>query len=713
MHLNISRLQALGLAGLLITTSPAFAARQGPEIVSGWFEELVSAGASEAKYANISQIGDTTTVDNVEIRFPFDFNFGKDGAFSGAVTLTSSKLSFEGLSETDDTYSADAIRAADGTTIVFDTTVPDPESAVSGNTGAPTEAEKPGSEDKAQSDAEPKSSPDTKGDITITKTVPVHNTSIYDGLEISNATWQRYKAPEITREHSFSDTVKYLAHVLEGTSAESIAIDRTENDQALSDGSGNKIVQTGTHFSDMEGWRLGRETIASYTAEQRLRPRGGKDQIVKIAMNDIDVVGIDFRPILRAFDPSLFATAQSDTVMEKMAAKDVSFAMPSEEVSVTIDGISAKGFGITPKSADFLPLADRLFAGKEDDPETIVRAMFKLFSGYRLAGAAFDGLQVTSKGTRVGQIDHFEVSDIDDTGLGKVLVEGAGAINPTNAAQFGMSRLMLANLTFPTRDALFALKDAAATGNAPAIMKAIPTIGRVELDDLVVSSATQAGSFSLDKYRLLLDRFIGPIPTDITNTVENLDIPTSFVRNPMSRAIVESLGFDVLKLNQNLRIHWNAETQDLDLEQAHISLENGGSATVKLTLGGVPRFIFENPKRAQEAIATLSVKGGSILIENAPAITRLIEMQATQANVSKEEIRAATIAQIRDVMGPLADTAFASDLTSAADRFMQNPKRLEINLRPENPVPVAQLLGMAATAPQAIPDLLKAGASAD
>ena len=722
MRLHASRLHALGLAGLLITTCPAFAARQGDEIAAGWFQDLLSAGASVAQYGDLRQDGTTTIIDNVEVRYPFHFKLGEKAEFSGQIDFNSKKLTFEGLTETDKTFSADRITAADGTTILFDATLPEQKTAHSdssdaGNTPAAehgASANGSGKADEKQA-LEPKADNDdvAKAGAQPPEENSVHIKEVFDGYEIAGTEWPRFERPEISPEHRVSDSVRYAAMYLNGIRVDSAAVRQLSVEQTLPDNGVAKASYQNLSARGVVGGRMASEEIESYKSEQRIPDNNGQLQTVLTSIDTMTMRDFDIRPFLRAIDPTLYGEDVGEIVLGELSVGGIAVEIPDENVNVAIDEISSKGAGIAAKGSNFLVEADRLASGEQEDQEQTLRAFFEFLSGYSLANTKLSGLQVNVKGERVGQIDNLEIADLDDEGLGTFLVEGAGAVNPANASQFGLSRLLLADLTFPTRDALFALKNARETGDVQAMMDAIPTIGRVEVDDMLMSGPGRPGSFSLANYRLLLDKYVGPIPTDISSTISGLNFPVSFVSSPKSRAILSALGFETIKVDQNLRLHWNGETQDLELEQAHVALENGGTATVKLALGGVPRFVFENPKRAQEAIATLSVKGGSIVIEDAPAITRMIEMQAKQANVSEAEIRAATIAQIRDSLGPLADTAFAEDLAKAADRFMQDPKRIEIQLKPENPVPVAQLLGMAATAPQTIPDVLKASASAE
>ncbi|MEH0072552.1 hypothetical protein V6L77_23645 [Pannonibacter sp. Pt2-lr] len=58
-------------------------------------------------------------------------------------------------------------------------------------------------------------------------------------------------------------------------------------------------------------------------------------------------------------------------------------------------------------------------------------------------------------------------------------------------------------------------------------------------------------------------------------------------------------------------------------------------------------------------------------------------------------------------MGPLTGTRFGEELLEAARTFAADPKNIVIEMAPKAPVPVTQILGAGATAPQTIPDLLE------
>ncbi|MDJ0930813.1 hypothetical protein [Breoghania sp.] len=119
MRSHASGLYAFGLAGLLITTSPALAARQGSEIVAGWFEDMLSAGAVTADYGEIRQDGNETIVDNVDVKFSFNYDFHTFKNLFFEFEATSPEIRFTGLTETDKTFSAKEITSADGLTLDF------------------------------------------------------------------------------------------------------------------------------------------------------------------------------------------------------------------------------------------------------------------------------------------------------------------------------------------------------------------------------------------------------------------------------------------------------------------------------------------------------------------------------------------------------------------------------------------------------------------
>ena len=85
----------------------------------------------------------------------------------------------------------------------------------------------------------------------------------------------------------------------------------------------------------------------------------------------------------------------------------------------------------------------------------------------------------------------------------------------------------------------------------------------------------------------------------------------------------------------------------------------------------------------------------------------MLEKQAKDANLSADTLAMGLADTAANDMGPLAATRFGKELIEALRVFLMDPKEIVIEIAPEKPVPVTQLIGMMAS-PNAIPDLLNA-----
>jgi hypothetical protein len=194
---------------------------------------------------------------------------------------------------------------------------------------------------------------------------------------------------------------------------------------------------------------------------------------------------------------------------------------------------------------------------------------------------------------------------------------------------------------------------------------------------------------------------------------EGAQIPVEMVDDKDARALFERLGLTQLAYADELSVRWDPDTLKLSVDPLTVSIEGGGSATFTAEIGGIPRLVFENPDQAQMAIATATLNGARLVVKDAKLISAYIEGEAEKAGISAATLSSALADQAAAGMGPLAGTPFAKDAEGAVRAFLASPDELVVELAPGSPVPVTQVLGLAATAPGGIPDLLGAAISAN
>ena len=162
-----------------------------------------------------------------------------------------------------------------------------------------------------------------------------------------------------------------------------------------------------------------------------------------------------------------------------------------------------------------------------------------------------------------------------------------------------------------------------------------------------------------------------------------------------------------------MSIAWDPNTQDLRLSDLSFELKDGGRASLALTLGQVPKTIFTAPQQAQTALASATFKSAELRVIGAEVVTVFLKTESAKNQISPEMLAEGLIESLRGEMGPLAGTAFSEELLAALRDFLKQPDELVVAFEPSSPVPMAEILGLAITGPQALPERLGARVAAN
>ncbi len=691
--------RAIGLATLVIGSGPALAADTPEQIIDAYMANYRTLGATTAGHGAISQDGDVTTIENVEVVIPFELPLGTLPTLEGSVKVTSPLVSAERISIDGDTFQAGRLSYPKGFTVSFDFLVPN---------------KTPDQPSETQEDAPEAAAPEGKTEAKK----PQHITYQMNAtnLEVVNYKERKIERPAFDASTPIKSFLSATADYLSSSQAELVKTPKLELRFAATG------IEQVSQYDNLVVRGINGLQIESYEADGASQSSRnslslddkGPNMSMNVTAGRMFYHDMDFRPVFRLVDPALFPDLTSDIVIGDGGINDYSVEMEKEDLTIKLDELTLHEFAMGKPEAGLAKLLDPLLLdGAPEDEDEFFAAFIPLLTKYNLGQFNMKSLHINQGATRIAQIGLVDVSDMTPRGIGSIVVEGAGISNPKNSAQFGLSRLAISDITYADYEALLKFKKSQARLDIPAMLAAVPTIGGIEIKDFAMAPANAPVTLSLDSYELGLHDFIGPIPTRIANVLEGLNLPVAMITNPNARRVAKAMGFDALQINQTLLIDWNEATQDLTLEQAGIRLENGGSATLRVTLGGVPKVVFEDPSRAKEAIASLTIKSGSLVIEDAEIITAMLEQESKKNDVPVETIRSGTVAQVRAALGPLSKTPFADELENALNEFLANPERLKISMEPGSPVFAAQLLGLAATAPETLTGLLNVKVSAN
>lgn len=435
---------------------------------------------------------------------------------------------------------------------------------------------------------------------------------------------------------------------------------------------------------------------------------------------------LDARPLLAYFK---LADAPSANYIGSYTTEDISLEMsidgakahePIGFLSMTAASTSAKDLSI--KDGDGLKLLsifEDLDAKSDDDQEMLVLELFDALGSYNIGYSDIKDLEVKSwdpiRAKRMNEVaPSFEMklatasmTDFSLSGIGNITLEGFHGAVEGDDAVFDVGTFEIANVAWPSMREIVE-KGMAADQNPEAAMELVPTIGKFSIKNAEGIADDLDTPISLKELTIAMDGHIGPIPTSISDVVSGLSFDAALLQEPMVLGVFERLGIERVTLNQDFKIAWDENTEDLTLEKFEFELENGLKLRADIQLGGIPRSLFEKPHEAEAVIALATFKGAQIEVMDSPLISELLAAQAEQAGVPAEMLASMMIDGSLQQAGPLAETEFALELANAAKKFAGKPTNIRVTLAPQSAVPLMQLGGLAALAPQQLPELLGA-----
>ncbi|MBJ3774365.1 hypothetical protein [Acuticoccus mangrovi] len=438
----------------------------------------------------------------------------------------------------------------------------------------------------------------------------------------------------------------------------------------------------------------------------------------------VRITNFDVRPLV-ALLTGKGADGSVGTLLESAVSEGFSMSF-GDLVNVKIGPNRLENVTLDPSAGPVLQKLDTFVVpalqGEEPDPQTFLPFALDLYGAFGIGTFSVSDVKVSGPegGDAAAGVPPFSVGlsqliveGLSSAGLDRFLIGGLEADVPGGSGKLGSFEL--GSLVFPARDVFMEAVMANMIGVQPDLqttLGAIPYLGKVSVAGLEVNQ-DDGETFKVDLFETLLKDYIAPIPTEIAITLKGLELPVSMLGNPQTAMVLTALKADPVKADAEITLRWDEDTQRVELDE-NASVGGVGTLQADATLSGIPRLVFENPMRANEAIATAAVNGISLKFSDDGITSFLLGMISQQAGLETaqfvEMLSQQAAAQVNGVTG---DQSFAQQVSDTLRAYLSDPKSLSISASPTNPVAVAQILGAAMTAPQALPGLINFSMSAN
>jgi len=643
---------------IIVQIYPAIAASPTEKAIAGWFQSLKDAGAKAASYdaLRVDEATDTVTIVNPQI--DWNIKFPGENSPSFDIIFSTAQIVIIGFRQEADGFSAKQYYM--------------PEDALM----------------KIKFF-------DTNGSIvTLASTIK--------GIKAEGVYYPRITPLPEDPQRPVSRYLHYYDLFLK------IVVKKSTIDQILMTQTLNGEVGLRAEYNDMSvrGLQNGQfEEIRMETYKQTidLPKEAGDVPFEKMETTYGETVqrGIDLRPIVDALNgQGTGPGSEYRTVLARASVSDIKiFAGP---VNITMENYSITGIKVRPGKRSLLVMLDRLALGEEiDDKETLAISL-DFMRGFAMDEVSISNLEGSGPENITASMARFIIRNLSNQGLEKFAIEGVD-VNGPDGEKVSFDESAIGDVIFPSVEEVLAAVEQGPPNDPFAVAALGPKIGKVQITNLFFDDKKKP-AISLGLFRLLQSGFIGAIPTDIKIDAEDFRLPVAYVEDPMAQTMLQSLGYEVLNIAAKFALKWDETSQDLTLENADISLDNGVSVKLKAGVAGLPRSVIENPQNIMEAMSTLAFKNVNFLVKDAVLITGLIDYFAKEQNTPPEGLRTMIVEMIELQAGPLTGTPFIEDLLT---------KRLSVDFNPKAPVPFTQVLGIASAAPDQLPALLGANVSAN
>lgn len=650
--------------------APALA-QPAKDIIDGWFQDMKDAGAKVAEYDAIrfDTANDTAIIENMRLEWHLQF---PEAEYFADIKMTAGVTAMVGLREEADGFRMNSYTISD-----------DYKLEISGV----GERQEP---------------------FVVTGTIV--------GMKAENMFFPRFTVAPEDPQRPVSRYMHYYDLFLKSSVAKSVidkmVVESSANGQPLFVAEYEGVVTEGMQNGRVEESRIKSYRQVSYAPKSTdpnapQAPDFGQMESTYGAMVQR---GIDMRVLVEGLTAS-GAGPDGDYKVFMDETSVASLKMQVGPASFSMDDYTVRGMKVKPGEKNLLDVLDRAMLGNEPNEKEGMILAFDIMRRFAMDEWSISGLKGNGPDNISGSMTRTLISNVSNAGLGKFEISGID-FNGPGGEKVSFDVMSIGKVLFPKFEDIVA---AIENGPPQDPIKAAalgPKIGEIRAANVLVDDKKRP-AFSLGLFEVLQSGFIGPIPTALSLQAKDLNLPVDYVEDPLVQSMLRSMGYSVLKIAANIVLNWEESSQDLTLQTADLSLENGGQVSLKAGVAGLPKSVIEDPNLFQQALATLAFRNASLSVKDAALISGLIDQFAQQQGMPAADLREALIQGVDGMAGPLAGSPFVEQVKTALRAFMANPERLAVDLSPNAPVPITQILGVAATAPAQAPELLGATISAN
>lgn len=523
----------------------------------------------------------------------------------------------------------------------------------------------------------------------------------FDGL--GNIARDLHGAVEWDPQRPFTSWTKAFAHFadirLAHASVGSVYFEARENDAVVMNLEYNDV--------ELDNWIDGK--IASTTTGAISMTSLAEHEPFSMTIDSVEARNIDQAAMLRIYDPDQYVGGVGDGVWRN-ATEYVGYGpmvFDSPEAKLTFGKVSMEDFRVRQPERSFNDVFDRAMLNPQDHHEPTpeeLRALFGYLSSFAIGSITLQGLTVEGKDGGGGHLGEMRFVDVSAERLGEFSLNDV-KVSPPGHGSVSVGHLAFGGIVFPPLQALVDAAEAEKAGQDFDYARLATQLGFFEARGVDVD-IPDSPRFTLDKARLDLGNYVGPIPTVVALDIAGADMPASAIEEPKVRALWQALGYDRVRGDFGARVAWNENDDSVTIDDFRLALDDVGALSLSAVLGGLTREALTNLDSWPEAFAGLSFVRGTLSLDNYRILDHWIDQQAALTGAAPDAVRQQIAVMLAQITSNIGDAGFQTQLQQVLEASVMVPGSVTASATPSTPIPLVALGVLGQTAPASLPELL-------
>lgn len=222
----------------------------------------------------------------------------------------------------------------------------------------------------------------------------------------------------------------------------------------------------------------------------------------------------------------------------------------------------------------------------------------------------------------------------------------------------------------------------------------------------------------IDNVALTFSDYTNDVPQAIDLSVEGIVVDPAALadENDQVAKQLKAMGYDKLTLGFYGSGSLDDASGDLVVKEITIDGTDLGTLTLTGTFGGLTADVvkqLKQPNPPQDAFGKITLKQASIYYGDASLAGRIIAEQAKQMGQEPAAFVGQITGALPLLLSSIGNQPFQDKLAQGVTTFLKDPQNLTISVEPAAPIPLMEVLATSQTAPQTLPDVLKADVMAN